>query len=253
MIALLEPLFQGDWAAYGNGVSCAPAPADAIRLDHLLAQPDRLEHILRLHARHLGSDDLRPVTVAWALDYFWLLMPSFVAAATLLRHRLPMAPEQVALTVDADGHPLHLYLPHQGQAMPDSPVEQRYDEFIWRHVQALIQALAPHGRVALRLLWGNATRYLSAVLDQIMLVEPACAADRQALLFERSWPDGRPNPLFGPLRSIRKPENGRLVNIELHRECCLCYLLPGQEYCSACPLTLENRRLLKAGAGSSND
>jgi ferric iron reductase protein FhuF len=244
MIALLEPLFQGEWAAFGASLSCEPAPADAIGLDRLLADPALLESVLRRHAAYQGCDDMRPVAATWALNYFWMVLPPFVAAATVLQHRFPLAPDAVALTLADDGLPARLYLPHEGWALPASPLAQRYDELVWQHLQPVVRAVARQGRVAERLLWGNATRYLNATLEQILrLTADAahCRQDRDALLLAPLWPDGRPNPLFGRRRQAERRVDGAVVTLELHRECCLNHMLPAGDYCLACPLAAQRQ------------
>ncbi|MES2259409.1 MAG: siderophore-iron reductase FhuF [Pseudomonadota bacterium] len=249
MIPLLAPLFQGDWAPFGAGLSCLPPPAGAVRLDRLLAEPDRLGAILRLHATHLGTQDLRPASTAWLLDYCWMLLPAFTVSATMLQHRLPLRLDQTWLAIDADGHPERLHLADEGQPMPGTPAPERYCELLRHHLPPLIAALARHGRVAERLLWGNAARRVDAVFEQILLaapLDPRCRADADVLLVQACWPDGHANPLQGPRRGIDKTVAGAQVHIALHRECCLCYMLPGQEYCTACPLDRANRRLLAA-------
>lgn len=245
MIPLLAPLFQGEWAAFGAGLSCAPPPAHAIRLDRLLAEPERLEAVLRLHAAHLGVDDLRPVSTGWLLDYCWMLLPAFAAAATMLRHRLPLAPARTWLAIDADGHPERLHLVHDGHAMPGAPPALRYGELLREHLPPLVAALARQGRVAERLLWGNAARRMDAVFEQILLATgnaAHCAQDADALLHQPLWADGRHNPLHGPRRAVSRQVDGVTARVELHRECCLCYMLPQDGYCTACPLAPANRR-----------
>lgn len=239
MIPLLEPLFQGNWAAYGETLSCEPAPAGAVGLDRLLAEPALLQGLLLRHAAHLGCQDLRPVVANWALNYFLMLLPPFVAAASVLQHRFPMVPAELALSCHDDGLPARLYLPHQGQFLPGSTLAQRYDELVWLHLEPLIAALAAQGRVASRLLWGNATRYLKDTLDQLQQLtgNPApLRDDSMQLLSQAHWPDGRANPLFGRLRHAERGAAGARSVVTLHRECCLKHMLPGQQHCLACPL-----------------
>jgi ferric iron reductase protein FhuF len=67
-------------------------------------------------------------------------------------------------------------------------------------------------------------------------------ADAEALLRQPTHKDSRPNPLFGRRRVSQRIENGVVAAISLHRQCGLVYRLPGQGYCSACPLAPEHRR-----------
>lgn len=236
---MLEPLFQGNWAGYGDGLDCGAAPPGAIVLERLMTEPALLHGLLRRHATHLACRDLRPVAVHWALQYFLLLLPPFVAAASVLQHRFPMAPAKLRLTFGDDGSVTRLYLPHPGEHVPGSALAARYDELLWRHLAPLVTALAAQGKVAERLLWGNATRYLQATLQQLQHSTgngAALRADSLALLSQAYWPDGRRNPLYGPLRHAARGMDGARSVIALHRACCLNHLLSAQQHCLACPL-----------------
>lgn len=247
MIPLLAPLFEGEWAAFGDGLSCAPAPPGAVRLDRLLADPQGIPALLGAHGRHLGCEDMRPVSVAWLLDYCWTLLPAFIAAATLLQQRLPLAPSLCWLALDADGHPVRLHLLDDGIALPGTEPAARYGELLRTHLPPLVAALARHGRVAERLLWGNVARRMEAVFEQVLpAAGEAGRIDAEALLGSACWPDGSPNPLHGRMRSISRDAGGRATRVVLHRECCLCYLLPEEDYCAACPLAPANRSVRKA-------
>lgn len=242
MMTLLEPLFQGEWASAGETFSDLAAPQTAIPLSHLYQDPGLLRMLLELHAQALGSDNLRPVAVSWALNYFWTLFPPFIAAASILQHRFSL--QAASFTFNDDGTPACIYLARQGESIIGSPMAERYDELVWQHLQPLIEVLAQQGKVSRRLLWGNATRRLKNVMEPIILkTEGAahCQQDQQALLFEARWPDGRINPFFAPSKQIKKVVNQQITTLDLHRECCLFYMIPHEGYCIACPLSPENR------------
>lgn len=245
MIPLLTPIFRGPWAVYGEGLQCAPTwPAQAIPVAELLRSEGLLPKILHKHARHLGviDHDLRAAASAWSLSYLAALLPPMVAAASLLQHRLPAATQDMALSLDEHGEPKCFHIRDQGVAMPGSSVAERYDELLWLHLQPLFEVIQHRTRLAPKILWGNAARWLEAVLDQGAQLaagaglSAALAEDRTLLLDSRVWPHGRANPLYPRLRDVRSAGQA------LHRQCCLYYLLPDQGYCGACPLASTNVR-----------
>jgi len=262
VIPILEPLFQGAWAPYGETLQCVPQPpARAIPVAELLHNPSHLlEDALQRHARHLGvmgqggvagaGCDLRAAASAWSLDYLRALLTPVAAAASLLYHCFPVSAEHVAVTLDESGRPVCFHIPNEGTAMPGSSTAARYGALLWQHLDPLFVALSRHTRLARKILWGNAARHLETVFDQALLLAgpaPHVALDRDTLLQSPAWPDGRPNPLHAPRRQVIRMQNGSPLAVNLHRQCCLCYLLPGQNYCGACPL-MPPRPGLKAVA-----
>lgn len=248
MIALLTPLFQGDWAAYGETLVCqASSPPDAIGLSRLIHDGALLDDVMRRHAAHLGvaGDDLRAAASTWSLAYLWALLPPVTAAASVLQHGFPMRAEDISVSLDKAGTPVRFHIRHEGRAMPGTPTSVRYDALLSAHLEPLFQAIGLRTKLARKILWGNAARYLEVVLDQVLALTGDAehvAADRRVLLQQATWPDGRPNLLHAPQRHSVGTEHGRIVPITLHRQCCLSYLLPGQNYCGACPLSPEHGR-----------
>jgi ferric iron reductase protein FhuF len=248
MIPLLTPLFQGDWAPLGETLACAAQwPADAVPVSRLVDDPALLGEALRRHATHLGvtGGDLRAASSTWSLAYLWALLPPVSAAASVLQHRFPMRAEDVAVSLDASGTPARFHVLRDGDGMPGTPAVTRYGPLLAAHLGPLFQAIAAQTRLAPKILWGNAARYLDVVFDQALALTGHAAhvaADRQALLQQATWPDGRPNPLHAPQRTSVDLAHGQAVPVTLHRQCCLSYLLPGQGYCGACPLSPEHVR-----------
>jgi ferric iron reductase protein FhuF len=228
MIALLEPIFRGQWAPYGETLVCGPGPGTVqhtVLLADFLNDTSLLDDTFARYARHLKSQDRRALVSAWSLDYFSALLPAVIAAASVLQHEFPVSPAEIALILDLHGKPLAFSIPHEGTSRAGQNTAQRYEALVWQHLAPLIERLARHNATSPRLLWANAARYVGEILDHAELAAFAgVAADRAVLLLQPAWPEGRPNPLFGKPRASR-----------LHRQCCLYYLLPDQGYCRDCP------------------
>lgn len=247
MIPLLAPIFRGEWAAYGEALACAPRPpVDAVRLDALIADAQLLTDLLQRHARHLRvrRPDLRPVASAWSMYYLNALLPPVAAAASLLQHALPMAPGQVWLTLDESAVPRRFHVTHEGHALPGAGTAERYAVLLHDHLAPLFAQLTRLTRVAPKILWGNVARYLEPVLEQGLALSgqsPAVAGDIDHLLRQPCWAGGD-NPMFKVRRRVARMHAGVPAPLVLHRQCCLYYLLPGEGYCDACPLSPEFRK-----------
>lgn len=247
MIPLLAPIFRGEWAAYGEALACAPQPpAGAVRLSELIADDHLLAGLLQQHARHLRvrRPDLRPVASAWSMYYLNALLPPVAAAASLLQHVFPMAPAQVWLVLGEGAVPQRFHITHEGGALPDAATSERYAVLLRDHLAPLFEQLTRLTRVAPKILWGNAARYLEPVLEQALALGghmPAVAADLNHLLHQPRWA-GRDNPMFGVRRQVARLHAGVPAPLVLHRQCCLYYLLPDEGYCDACPLSPEFRK-----------
>lgn len=240
MIPLLQPLFQGDWAALGEALVCSPAsPADALAVDALLHDPSVLDDCLRRHAHHLGvdGDDLRATASSWCLAWLDVLLPPIVAAASVLQHVFPAQAASMSVRLGDGAMPLAFHIGHEGLAQPGADTVVRFGPLIDDHLAPLFAQLARRSRVAPKIMWGNLARRLDGIFDVALQRTghaPHVANDRDRLLHEPLWHDGRTNPMHQPRRRVVRLHAG--TPLTLHRQCCLCYLLPGQDYCGACPL-----------------
>ena len=247
MIPLLSPLFQGDWAAYAETLHCAAEwPAGAVPVARLLGSEPLLDATMRRYAAHLNvsGDDLRAAASAWSLAYLWALLPATAAAASLLHHVFPMRAEDVALSMNEFGAPICFHIRHEGRPAPASPPAVRYALLLDAHLDPLFKALGRQTRITQKILWGNAARYLEAILDQALALTGTAeqiVLDKQILLQRPLRPDGTPNPLFGRQRMSARTADGATAPLLLHRQCCLLHRLPGQSYCGACPLAPEHQ------------
>lgn len=230
MMPLLAPVFQGEWAPLGETLDCA-RPPQAVPVGALLDDPVRLRGVLQRHALSLGvgGPDLRATASAWTLAYLWTLLPPVVAAASLFQHRFPVGASGLAVSFDAHGTPRRFHLADEGTSLPGSPTADRYDPLLWDHLAPLFAAVSAQTRLAPRVMWGNAARYVGVVFEHLAgsgLAPPQLARDHGTLMHQATWPDGRDNPLHPRVR----PDPA------LHRQCCLYHRLPRQSHCRGCPL-----------------
>ncbi|MGC4060224.1 MAG: siderophore-iron reductase FhuF [Aquabacterium sp.] len=240
LIAKLAPLFEGEWAPFAETLACVPRPPEpAVRVaDILNPELGMLADILQRQAKYQCTPDLRPVASAWSLYYLWALLPPMIAGSTVLQHGFPTAPEEMWLTMSKDGIPECFYILHEGQSMSGQDTMARHGGLLTQHLQPLFSALTRASKLAPKLLWGNAARYLDNIFEQALMLTdqaPHVAQDRAVLLGNPKWPNGQHNPMYGQQKEIDAMEepSGRL---RLHRQCCLYYLLPRESYCTACPL-----------------
>lgn len=245
MIGLLAPIFQGALAPHGEALVCAAAPAHAIPVAALTCPGGPLKSILVRYAGYLGGDDdLRPVASVWSLAYLRALLPPMVAAASVLRHGFPATAAEVWLELDRHREPSRFYIAHEGASVAGADTHARYAPLLRHHLEPLFAELSRVSGLPRKVLWGNAARCLEPVFDQALALlgpAPALVADRRVLLELPLWhqSDGaadpaRLNPLHPRLRAPVHFSPTEAAN--LHRQCCLQYLLPHTGYCGACPL-----------------
>ncbi|SEN93561.1 ferric iron reductase protein FhuF [Duganella sp. CF517] len=246
MIGLLAPIFRGALAPHGEALVCGPPPAWAIPVAALTRADGPLQGILVRYADHLGGgEDLRPVASLWSLAYLRALLPPMVAAASVLRHGFPATAAEVWLELDPHREPLRFYIAHEGASRAGTDTQARYAPLLQHHLEPLFAELSRISGLPRKVLWGNAARCLEPVFDQALAMlgpVPALLDDRRQLLELPLWNQcgepaavaNHPNPLYPRLRAQAHFTPAEAAN--LHRQCCLQYLLPQTGYCGACPL-----------------
>lgn len=242
MISLLTGLFPGAWAPYAETLVCAASwPAEAIPLLDLVQHDTLLGQLIGDYAAHLGvtGSDRRAPASAWSQAYLWALLPPVTAAASVLQHRFPMRSSEVAVTFNTLGRPLQFHILQEGAPALGRSVSARYGPLLEEHLAPLFLAISRQTRLPLKILWGNAARYLDDIFEQALTLTghaPHVAGDRQQLLRTATGPDGRPNPLYGRRRVVTCRDAGIETSLALYAQCCLYYRLSGKDYCRACPL-----------------
>jgi ferric iron reductase protein FhuF len=252
MIPILGPLFAGEWAVYGEALTCPPHPEPVAggrrcRLTDLLTHPTLLCEVLQSHAQHLGVEggDLRATASAWSLDYLWMLLPATVGAACLLRHGLPVDPACLGLEIGPHGAPVRLNLAHQGGGL-EAPLGEdaalpHLEDLVLRHLQPVFEALHRQSRLPQKILWANARRVLTGIFDAIGATAceemPRIAALRGHLLNRPHGRDSATSPLCVASARHRNEGASGAGEPSLYAQCCLRHLLPGQTHCGPCPLS----------------
>ncbi|OUE41105.1 siderophore-iron reductase FhuF, partial [Billgrantia desiderata SP1] len=103
-----------------------------------------------------------------------------------------------------------------------------------------IETLAERSELSPKVFWSNLGHYVEYV-GQLCSRHPFFTAAGQPLLRyldTKTFPDGRRNPLFQPVRYL---ELGGDIPTRVRRLCCVKYRLPGEPLCGGCPLKPEHR------------
>ncbi len=236
-IAVLNGLYVGDFARYRHCLVLADDPRAAISLIDLL-RPDSLdEQLLRFRPSGL-EEDRRALVSHWSRHYFVRLIPPVTAAAVLLDHRLPLGIQDIGVILDDEGRPEAFKLPDEGDRLPEScgPFG-RFAHLVEDNLGPVIEKLCSYSGLSAKVLWSNAGNYFEAMVTQLAAQSrDSSGSDGQALVGARFLPDGRPNPLFEPVRYVElKTADGAARTWRRRRLCCIRYLLEGVDLCPNCP------------------
>lgn len=238
--------FAGEFAPYKDYLPSGGDSRPAIPGLDLLTPP-RLQDLLgRFGAQHV-QPDLKAVASLWSKFHFSsVVIPALIADA-LAGYRLPLALDEIDVVVTAEGRTEALRLPHSGTPWQPRHAFERFTPLVEGHLDPLIQALTAQSGVAPRVFWGNAGNLLEKTVRRLEAAygpDVAGLRDARQLLESRTWA-GRPtNPLFRPVRYV---SSGEGEAHRLRRVCCLRYLIPELDHCSACPL---NRNATQPERGS---
>lgn len=283
-LAPLAPLFAGPLAPWRDALMGHDDPRPAVPLMELLSR-DRFDACLATYARAYASDasealdiedvgdaadaadatdaagdtlDRRALASEWSKRYFSRLLPPVLAGVLLLDLALPLALDDMSLLINDRGEPLAFKLPCAASCPRAAQAGARLAPLVDGHLAPLIDALARHTRLSPRVFWSNAGNLIEWMLTAVAAF-PAAALpvapragvtarleDARAMLKARHRTDGRPNPLYLPVRYLDAHSGAAARPTVLdaspeppwrqRRVCCVRYLLPGTELCANCPL-----------------
>ncbi len=232
MMPGVDALLTGPLAFARGYLTVSPAEGTAIP-GAALRRPEVLRGLLDRYCAQFNGADRRAGVSMWMQSYAVRLVYPVLAANLMAGRDLPVALDDVALLIGPEGGPRGFVLLHAGGTVAARGMA-RFAPLVREHLAPLIEALAAADRITPRLAWSNAGIRISgtaAIVRQMNGMQAGAGADIDLLLNATTWPDGRDNPVFQPLRA---PSDGGEPQ---RRVCCLRYLLPGFAGCGAsCPV-----------------
>ncbi|WP_157666712.1 siderophore-iron reductase FhuF [Bordetella genomosp. 13] len=250
----LKPLYTGPLRHFPPArIGGDHDPSIVPRTELLHAQ--RLSQRIGDYGDHCGyrRPDSRALASEWSKHYFVALMVPVVGANLLLGRDLPLSPRETGLELDEDGLPARLWFAHAGKPLSSMAAFGRFDA-LYAHLEEMIAAFTAASGVTGKVLWSNAGNVFERFardIDRHCLAVPASGAPVQQVVDSPAMPDGRPNPLFQPVRYVRGTATKDTLRIR--RLCCIRYLLPLDEdarYCGSCPIRPDNLPAVRAAGPS---
>jgi ferric iron reductase protein FhuF len=209
-----------------TGLSSADDPRVAVSLPELL-QPRVLDQLLsRIYGPELFATH-QPVLVSqWSKYYFMHWLPVMLVSQLAHGWDLPLLPRETGLVLDERGIPLAVRFLEEGE---EGDAQASLEPWIASNLRPVVDALSAYGKVPAAVLWGNAGDYLESSLRRLQRLGLKNTAPAEALLANRKLADGRPNPLYQPVRYLGDGRRER-------RSCCLAGQVEGIGPCAQCPL-----------------
>lgn len=234
MIPAFAPLFTGELAVYGDRFVLAadvPSPSpgrdlrDAVQVSRLLD---------RFSAQRYPAGDRRAIASLWAKQHFATLLPPFLALALIGKREVDLDLDVIGCTFAPDGVTTQIHLGDIGRPATATDPFARFLPLLDGHLEPLIATLAAASGVSRKVLWSNAGNMFDFIARRVehAVGRNSATADALALMTTKRLPNGKPNPLFEPVRYHDRGSGQE----RLRRLCCIRYLLPDLGYCSACPL-----------------
>jgi len=198
-----------------------------------------LERYLSMYAEDACHTEKRRARISmWSQWYFANLLPGWVIVSLSQGWQLPIAAQDVYISLQEEGLPNQIYLNGPGEALHSAQPMARFDSMIEQHLRPVCQALADLSGLKPGIYWSNAGVRVAWGIKQAERVN-ANISDGMALLDARELHYGGKNPLHQPLR----PEDPQDENSpQFRRQCCLRYDLADHVMCPSCPLLLAERK-----------
>ncbi len=201
-----------------------------------------LDRVREALARERECTDPRVLFSLWTRLYGDVVIPAVLVANLTAGRDLPVALDEVRFAVDADGKPQCLVLGHGGGRLPPgSDPAARFGTLIEGNLGPFVDAVARHGGVSSRLLWGSLASYFewtAHVLTTYAGVSPDRVAPVEALFGSQDRQAGATRSLIEALASEGRDAQG----LRWRRVCCIRYLIPALAgaYCGNCPIRRQD-------------
>lgn len=229
LLADLDAVLRGGHAPFRAGLA---SRGDGVRIDELL-DARHVARIMAWYDHRLGAKtDRRPALSIWMGWHFQSVLPPLVAANVLLDRSPTLDLDAMTFALSPEHKAVGLGVGPDVHALSPQAGVERFEPLVRTYLGPLVAHAA--GRTALtpRVLWSNAGHVFERIVAELEASfgpRPGLAAAR-ALLAMPVWPDGVPNMLHAPVRTV----DGR----RLRRVCCMRYLFPDGRICGVCPMQL---------------
>ena len=234
----LSAAFAGTHAWCNEKMVLSDELSDGMALPDFFAS-GTFDRALDVYTEKSGASDRRAVASMWSLYYFSSLTIPYLVARILDHQVLPVAFDEMKMALAEDGLPRTFGAATFGnwQEVDDADVFTTLGPLMHGHLREVVGYLKSVGGIAPKLAWNNALVYIDYAL-RASGIEPL-SAQADALIGNRSMPDGSPNPFFDCLR--HEEEDG--ARVCRRKICCLRYLLPGVPSCgSLCALPSQRNQ-----------
>jgi siderophore-iron reductase FhuF len=153
-----------------------------------------------------------------------IILPPTLLCDLLLQLRLPLPLAHTAFIIADDARVAAVKIGAPPDDVATADPFDRFGHLIFDHFEPLIELWSVRSDVTRRVLWTNVGNTFEAMLTKVEAVSGQ--KDRldaaRWVINQRSWKDGRPNPLFGAVHYVRRGDaNIRLSERPLH-----CYTRP---------------------------
>jgi ferric iron reductase protein FhuF len=230
----LDRIASGPYSEFSGRLVADDDPRRSVTADGLLDATMRSAIEARF-ARRFAHFDPRAVHSIWVKWYVYAVVPPFLLADLLLQRTLPAALDQTRFIIGDDDRVAALVIAGPGIDTTATPPFDRLDELVFGHFAPLIDLWITRTDLTRRVLWSNVGNTFEAMVRKLEEVTGPFERLRQLedLLTKPTWYDGRRNPLHDAVRYRRHADGS---NKRLRRVCCLQYMLPDRQHCSACPV-----------------
>jgi ferric iron reductase protein FhuF len=229
----LDELTKGEYASFARCLARPDDPRPSVLAGALLNSSVRAAISARF-AKRFQDFEPRAALSIWIKWYINIILPPTLLCDLLLQLRLPLSLAHTAFIIADDARVAAVKIGAPPDDVATADPFDRFGNLIFDHFEPLIELWSVRSDVTRRVLWSNVGNTFEAMLTKVEAVSGQ--KDRldaaRWVINERSWKDGRPNPLFGAVHYVRRGD----ANIRLRRVCCLQYLLPDRRFCKACPV-----------------